>query len=152
MYCSSDIKPSAPLCKGMNTRGLAEERALDTPLSIIKGVSLSIASSGLSGCRYISSIMPRVPLRVSPSTSKGAKLPPLRNIGNPVSTTALSQARQASLHFIASSPALKRVSNEARMSGMPYSRTKLLILPISITLENGKSLLKGSSTPIIRGK
>ena len=108
LNCSSDRKPSAPLWRGMNIKGFPVCCEAPIPIPIMIGTNASMALRSLSGCRYISSMIPLVPLRVSPITSNGALVNPPRIFGNPNDFSSISEPPIAIAHFRASAPASKR--------------------------------------------
>ncbi len=108
------------LCRGMNTSGSPFILAADAPMLTIIAVMASRALSSLSGRRYMSTAMPRVPLRVSPMVSKGTLQPPPKKLGYPcAAASSLSKAPAAAIHFRASLPASSRALKAAWTSGRP---------------------------------
>ena len=73
-----------------------------TPDFTINGVILSQASRSSSGCRNMSSMIPLVPLRVSPITSKGALVKPPEKAGYPWPMIDPFKRRTADIHRMVS--------------------------------------------------
>ena len=119
MNCASDMNPSAPLWSGMKTTGQPDASEPLTPWLIARGVNVSTAFSTLSGCRYMSIIAARVPLRVSARRSKGAFEAPPKRPGKPIPLAFRAAAAIFRSHAVASFPASSSALRAPWTGGSP---------------------------------
>ena len=88
------MKPSSPLWIGMKTRGFPDIFTELRAVSSMMGRSFSQALITISGLRYMSIMRPLVPLKKSPSVSKGAWVKAPVCIGKPSSLAFCAKRRE----------------------------------------------------------
>src|SRR4030042_2997775 len=119
---------------------------------IMKGVILSHASISSSGYRYISIMMPLVPLRPSPITSKGALESPPEEAGKPFPNSLLLMRPITVLHRSASCPASCNVERALRISSPANGSTAGGIMGISCSGGGEGKFFLASHFPEHRGE